>query len=247
MPVHTKLNYLIAKEYFLMYANKYNKPKKTVRRPGKPFLETQWPKNYYDTIADTSTNIALIVLPLVIKVSPTRKQKKSTWKPSRAEISRGFIVQAASEGEMTTTILEKTEKFKKHGCTVQPYVIFVGSSPVEIKKSKVIDELNILKDKGVNVKTEVYTGVIKLHFAALTGDNLGLNVAEAEPRLAKTANEREEVSDESPKTEAPFSQAGPLSADVSQVVMPTQDISQPGCSRSQAPDGDVALVRRSWR
>ncbi|KAL4710135.1 hypothetical protein ACJJTC_016537 [Scirpophaga incertulas] len=41
--------------------------------------------------------------------------------------------------------------------------------------SKVIDELNNLKDKGVNVKTEVYTGVIKFHVAALTGDNLGLN------------------------------------------------------------------------
>ncbi|KAL4710059.1 hypothetical protein ACJJTC_016461 [Scirpophaga incertulas] len=91
-----------------------------------------------DTIAETSTNIALMVLPLVINVSPTRKLKKSTWKPSRAEISQGFIVQAASEGEVTTTILEKTEKFKKHGCTVQPYVIFVGSSPVEIKKSYVV-------------------------------------------------------------------------------------------------------------
>ncbi|KAL4706359.1 hypothetical protein ACJJTC_016653 [Scirpophaga incertulas] len=65
-------------------------------------------------------------------------------------------------------------------------------------------------------------------------------IAEAESRLAKMANEREEESDESPKPEAQFSQAGPLSADVSQVVMPTQDISQPGCSHSQAPDGDVA-------
>lgn len=79
-----------------------------------------------------------MVLPLVINISPTRKQKKPMWKPSRAEISQGFVSQAANEGEVTTSILEKTEKYKKLGRRVQPYVIFVGSSEVEVRKAYVV-------------------------------------------------------------------------------------------------------------
>lgn len=79
-----------------------------------------------------------MVLPLVINISPTRKQKKPAWKPSRAEISQGFISQAVSEAEVTTTILEKTEKLKKLGRTVQPYVISVGPSAAVIRKAYVV-------------------------------------------------------------------------------------------------------------
>lgn len=79
-----------------------------------------------------------MTLPLVINVSTTRKQKKPTWKPSRAEISQGFVSQAANEGEVTTSMLEKTDKYSKLGRTVQPYVISVGSSATDIRKAYVV-------------------------------------------------------------------------------------------------------------
>lgn len=41
--------------------------------------------------------------------------------------------------------------------------------------TKVIEELNNLKNNGVKIETEVYTGVIQFYVAAVTGDNLGLN------------------------------------------------------------------------
>ncbi|CAG9818755.1 unnamed protein product [Phaedon cochleariae] len=40
---------------------------------------------------------------------------------------------------------------------------------------KVIEVLNNLRNNGINVTTDAYTGTIKFHVACITGDNLGLN------------------------------------------------------------------------
>lgn len=41
--------------------------------------------------------------------------------------------------------------------------------------TKVIEELNNLKNNGVKIESEVFKGTIKFYVAAVTGDNLGLN------------------------------------------------------------------------
>lgn len=91
-------------------------------------------KLFTDADPETSTNVAIILLAFLINISPGKKVKnKPIWKPSRAEVTSGFIAQAANEAEVTTHIISKREKLSKIARTLQPFIIYVGESIVNTK------------------------------------------------------------------------------------------------------------------
>uniref|UniRef100_A0A8D8R195 SAM domain-containing protein n=1 Tax=Cacopsylla melanoneura TaxID=428564 RepID=A0A8D8R195_9HEMI len=72
-------------------------------------------------------SVALYTLPYLLPTASTLKKKGSKqWKPSKTEIRDGLIFKVSSTPNLQSDILGRVKKLEELGCTLQPFVAFVG-------------------------------------------------------------------------------------------------------------------------
>ncbi|KAB0805194.1 hypothetical protein PPYR_02164 [Photinus pyralis] len=92
-----------------------------------------------DDKLDSKSEIALILLPYILSLQPSRKKSGTlAWKPSRSEVRDGFITHVTCAGDVRSTIQERKNKLTRLGRTFQPLIIVVGESIVTYSVCHVI-------------------------------------------------------------------------------------------------------------
>lgn len=72
-------------------------------------------------------SVALYTLSYLLPTTSTLKKKGGKqWKPSKTEIRDGLIFKVSSTANLQSDILGKVQKLEQFGCTLQPFVAFVG-------------------------------------------------------------------------------------------------------------------------
>lgn len=71
-------------------------------------------------------------------VTSKKTSKKHQWRPSKQEVSEGFITHVRSPDEIATTINTRRDKLQSMGLQLQPFIMVVGLSKNAITARYVI-------------------------------------------------------------------------------------------------------------
>lgn len=106
-------------------------------------LSSQWPKvlafarsklgirgsSFLDdakTTSDQKTIELLSKFSELFKVRNVPTDTKKSWRVSRAEVQRSFVLHALTEGAWKSAVNDRLENLGAQGQTLQPYIVFIG-------------------------------------------------------------------------------------------------------------------------
>ncbi|XP_047998149.1 uncharacterized protein LOC125235594 [Leguminivora glycinivorella] len=81
--------------------------------------------------------LAFMLLPLLLG-NPSHRTKKQVWRPSKAEVKDGFVTHVLRPMDVQDAIAHRREKYLKYKLTLQPVIVIVGSSYMDIQKYYVV-------------------------------------------------------------------------------------------------------------
>lgn len=85
--------------------------------------------------------VGFMALPFLMTTSIVKKNttnSKRRWRPSKHEALQGFICHLKTAAEIEETISRRKAKFQELGLTLQPFIIVVGPSLIQISARYVI-------------------------------------------------------------------------------------------------------------
>lgn len=82
--------------------------------------------------------LAFMLLPLLLGNPTHRSKKTGVWRPSKAEVKDGFITHVLRPMDVQVAIAQRREKYLKYNLTLQPVIVIVGSSYMDIQKYFVV-------------------------------------------------------------------------------------------------------------
>lgn len=105
--------------------------------------------SFVDNDIDSEVNAAFLLLPFIVKYTPSRKSGKSVWRASKTETRDGFITQVPTEADVLTTIEERKVKLSKFKESLQPFIIFTGESLRNIQTVCIVCEDTLYKSSNL--------------------------------------------------------------------------------------------------
>lgn len=87
---------------------------------------------------DVYNNACFLLLPFLTSSVPLKDKKKTTWKPSKTEVRDGFITQIATSADLKPAIETRITKLHRFGKSMQPFIVFAGTSISEISECYVV-------------------------------------------------------------------------------------------------------------
>lgn len=87
---------------------------------------------------EVKNNGIIMLLPYITSSVPLKEKKKTLWRPSKSEVRDGFVTQIGSDSELETLVANRKSKLERFGKTLQPFVIFVGPSILQVSHCYVV-------------------------------------------------------------------------------------------------------------
>ncbi|XP_031332459.1 uncharacterized protein LOC116162857 [Photinus pyralis] len=95
--------------------------------------------------ADVKNLKCLFLLPFLLGMRTIKRKKgQKCWRPSKIEVSEGFVIHLKSISELKTIVEAKVNKLDKFGLTLQPTPVLIG------------EEISTIRDSYVYVSGHLY-------------------------------------------------------------------------------------------
>lgn len=80
-----------------------------------------------------------MLIPYLLSTPPASKRPgRPAYKPSRSEIREGFVTLVATDLDIVPTVQARHDRYAELGLTYQPFVVCVGTSILDVRRSCVV-------------------------------------------------------------------------------------------------------------